>query len=109
MIERAKEFLPEGKWSHDGIFEAFSLMGDTSIDFLMLKGRTAFLSEYERYRMIKKDGLLQTEEIISASRLLRGANLGKAISMLRKAEFNHEVNSCEEAVILLQRYCADLT
>jgi hypothetical protein len=109
MIERAKELLPEQKWSLDGIFEAFSLMGDTSIDFLMLKGRTAFLSEYERYSMIMKNGLLPTKEIFSSNALLRGANLGKVIRKLKRAEFNHQVNSYEEAVILFHRYCDDLT
>jgi hypothetical protein len=108
IIERAKELLSGGKWSDDRIFEAFSLMGDISIDFMLLRGRPAFLSEYERYRIIKGRGLLTTEEIIEVSGL-GGSNLGKAINMLRKAEFIHQVTNREEAVNSLLSYCANLT
>ena len=109
LFERAKEILHEAKWSHDKIFKAFSIMGDTSIDFLIMKDRAAFLSEYERYCKIKKDSLLSTEEIISAGGLLRGANLGKAIRMLRKAQFTHQIRSRQEAINLLNCFCDDLT
>lgn len=101
LIEEADKLLPEGKWSQGDIFDAFSLMGDASIDFLTLKNATALLSEYDRYRRIKKDGLLPAEDIMNVSGL-RGSQLGGAIRMLRKAEFNRQINSREEALMLLQ-------
>lgn len=109
MFERAKEILHEVKWSHEKIFKAFSIMGDTSIDFLIMKNRAAFLSEYDRYCNIKKDSLLSTEEIICAGGLLRGANLGKAIGMLRRAQFTHQIRSRQEAINLLNCFYNNLT
>jgi hypothetical protein len=109
MIGRGNEFLAAGGWSHDNIFEAFYHMGETSVDFLLLKGRTELLSEYERYRMIMKYGLLPAEEIISFSGSLSGAEVGRVIKMVKKAEFNYRVSSREDATSLLHRYCNDLT
>lgn len=111
VIESVKAILPAGsmEWSRSEIFEAFSLLGDTSIDFLVLTDRTDLLPEYERYCRIINGGLLTAEEVISITGFTVGPNIGRSIKKIRKAEFNYEISSCREAVILLKKYAASLT
>jgi hypothetical protein len=106
-IKKGERILRGRSVSRAGLFEAFSLMGDASIDFLIVKGRTTLLPDYASFRTIMKKSLLSTEEIIVISGLAKGVNLGKAILSLKKAEFSHTIKTRSEAVNLLKKYSSD--
>lgn len=102
-IEKGERLLRGCRLSRAKLFEAFSLMGDASIDFLIIRGRITFLPEYESFRAIMKNSLMSTEEIIAITGLAGGVNLGKAIFRLKKAEFSHKIKTYSEAVDLLRK------
>lgn len=111
VLAKANELLPDanGNWSHDDIFEAFSLLGEASLDFLILRDKTSLLSEYERFCAIDKRCLLGSRKIMSACLLLRGASLGRAIKIIKKAQFNGQISTVREALELLAGLCNNLT
>jgi hypothetical protein len=76
-------------------------MGEASVDFLILQGRTQYLSEYERFLDITKKGLLSSVEIIKRTGISEGANLGKAIRMVKKAQFTNKIATAEDGVKFL--------
>ncbi len=106
-IQKVERLLRGRSVSRAGLFEAFSIMGDASIDFLIVKGRTTFLPDYESFRAIMKKSFLSTEEIIAISGLAKGVNLGKAILSLKKAEFSRKIKTYGEAVDLLKKCSSD--
>ena len=102
IISEGERLFPAGRWTHRTLFEAFALMGDASIDFLIVKGRHKLLVEYERYNSIIKNGILSTEEIIRESGLSEGIILGDLIMSLRRAEFEKRIGNREEALSLVK-------
>ena len=103
-IEKGQRLLLRRRPSRANLFEAFRLMGDASIDYLIVKGRTTLLYDYESFRNIMKNSLLATEEIIALSGIAEGVNLGKLILRLKRAEFCHRIRTYTEAVSLLRKY-----
>ncbi len=108
-VEKGGRILASGNWSNDSLFEAFCVMQDASVDLLLQKGRIALLSEYERYLTIMKNGLLPALEIILAANVKDGRELGKRIGLLRRAEFNRQICSKEDALLLLHGIQSNLT
>ncbi len=103
-IEKGKKLLQSPKPSRAELFDAFDLMGDATIDFLIVNGRTIFLKHYQIYRRIMKKSLLTTEEIIAKGGLAEGVNLGRAILGLKRAQFCHSIRTQSEAIHLLRDY-----
>ncbi|HEY9247299.1 MAG TPA: hypothetical protein VIO11_10675 [Candidatus Methanoperedens sp.] len=101
-VERGRLILSRGNWSADSLFEAFEAMQDAAVDFLLQKGRNELLSEYERYRTIKKKALLSTHEIVLATNVRGGHILGRMIRALRQAEFNRQISCKEDALLFLK-------
>ena len=106
-IQKGERLLRGRRLSRTNLFEAFSLMGDASIDFLIVNGRITFLADYESFGEIMKSSLLSTEEIIAVSGLSEGVNLGKTIFHLKEAEFSDKIRTFGEAVVLVRKYSRD--
>jgi len=103
-MDRGHRLLKGRSLSRAKLFEAFCLMGDASIDYLIVKGRTTLLQDYESFRAIMKKSFLTTEEIVSISGIAEGVNLGEAILRLKKAQFTRKIKTYGEAGDFLGKY-----
>ncbi len=103
VLESGRKLLQGRRPSRGKLFEAFSIMGDASVDYLIITGRTIFLRDYELFRTIMKKSLLTTKEIITISGLGEGINLGRAIAYLKRAEFCRKISTRDEAMDLARK------
>ncbi len=107
-IESGDQILTDGHWSYDSLFEAFSVMGEAAVDFLVIRRRKKLLSEYERFQSIMTKGILSPDEITSATGL-GGEALGRAIRILRRGQFRGGILSSADALLALKKYQSNLT
>lgn len=100
------------KLSHEGIekikkykrnlernlFDIFMKSQDASVDALILEGRMEFLKDYERFKKIRKKGILSSEEIIKTTGIKAGPELGQIILELKKAQFDGRVKTKKQGM-----------
>ena len=73
------------------MFDAFSEAKDALPDILILTGNVKLLKHAERFKEIWKKSFLTAEEIMKATGLKSGVELGKLIYRLKKMEFRKQV------------------
>lgn len=84
------------------LYEIFKLSGEASFDFLILNNLISFLPDLEKYNMIRKKGILASEEIIKITKKNKGRVLGQIIDYIKKAQFTGKVRSKREAIEYLR-------
>ncbi len=94
---RRKQFTKED------LYDIFSIAGDASAEFLIMENRIKYLDEFDRYRSLKKKGLLSTKEIIKYADVSEGKTLGYLIELLKKEEFAGKTTTKTDAIKLLDK------
>ncbi|MFA4829138.1 MAG: hypothetical protein WC855_06760 [Thermodesulfovibrionales bacterium] len=79
------------------MFDAFSEAKDALLDILILTGNVKLLKHAEQFKKIWKKSFLNAEEIMKASGLKSGVELGKLIYRLKKMEFEGKLKTKKEA------------
>jgi len=90
-----KEFK-EGK-----LFNFFMKSKGAVMDIIILKNRMDLIKEYIRFKNIWKKGMVSSLEVARIGKIKAGPRLGKLIAELKKAEFEREIKSKEEAIRLI--------
>ena len=80
------------------MFDAFSEAKDALPDILILTGNVKLLKHAERFKEIWKKSFLTAEEIMKATGLKSGVELGKLIYRLKKMEFESKLKTKKEAI-----------
>ncbi len=80
------------------MFDAFSGAKDALLDILILTGNIKLLKHAERFKKIWKKSFLNAEEIMKATGLKSGVELGKLIYRLKKMEFEGKIKTKKEAI-----------
>lgn len=88
------QFLP---LTASKMFDAFSGAKDALSDILILTGDVKLLKHAERFKKIWKKSFLNAEEIMKATGLKSGVELGKLIYRLKKMEFEGKLKTKKEA------------
>lgn len=88
------QFLP---LTSSKMFDAFSEAKDALLDILILTGNIKLLKHAERFKKIWKKSFLNAEEIMKATGLKSGVELGKLIYRLKKMQFEGKIKTKKEA------------
>lgn len=80
------------------MFDAFSEAKDALLDILILTGNIKLLKQAERFKKICKKSFLTAEEIMKATGLKSGVELGKLIYRLKKMQFEGKLKNKKETV-----------
>ena len=80
------------------MFDAFFEAKDALLDILILTGNVKLLKHAERFKKIWKKSFLTAEEIMKATGLKSGVELGKLIYRLKKMEFEGKLKTKKEAI-----------
>ena len=80
------------------MFDAFSETKDALFDILILTGNVKLLKHAERFKKIWKKSFLTAEEIMKATGLKSGVELGKLIYRLKKMQFEGKLKTKKEAI-----------
>ncbi|MBI5205448.1 MAG: CCA tRNA nucleotidyltransferase, partial [Nitrospirae bacterium] len=88
------QFLP---LTSSKMFDAFSEAKDALLDILILTGNIKLLKHAERFKKIWKKSFLTAEEIMKATGLKSGVELGKLIYRLKKMQFEEKLKTKKEA------------
>jgi Poly A polymerase head domain/Probable RNA and SrmB- binding site of polymerase A len=83
------------------LFDFFYETKESSVDVLIIEGRSDLLEDYERFVSIWKKGVIDSHEISRISKI-EGPVIGQLIKRTKKAEFQREINSKKEAVNLVK-------
>lgn len=80
------------------MFDAFFETKDALLDILILTGNVKLLKHAERFKKIWKKSFLTAEEIMKATGLKSGVELGKLIYRLKKMQFEGKLKTKKEAI-----------
>lgn len=80
------------------MFDAFFETKDALLDILILTGNVKLLKHAERFKKIWKKSFLTAEEIMKATGLKSGVELGKLIYRLKKMQFESKLKTKKEAI-----------
>jgi hypothetical protein len=72
-----------------------------AMDIIILMNRLDMIKEYIRFKSIWKKGMISSLEVARIGKIKAGPKLGKIIAELKKAEFEREIKSKEEAIRLI--------
>jgi len=97
-----------GELSNGVLFDLFLAAGDSSLDFLIIRGLTAYIPCLERWAKIMKDGTVTAAEIMEATGITEGELLGRMIAMVKREEFTGGVLS-KAGALALAKEIASLT
>ena len=103
-LERANNLYIKNqkKINKELLYEIFKLSGEASFDFLILNNLIRFLPDLEKYNMMRKKGVLTSEEIIKITKKNQGRDLGIIIDYIKKAQFTDKVRCKREAIEFLK-------
>lgn len=83
------------------LFNFFMKSKGAAMDIIILKNRMDLIKEYIRFKNIWKNGMISSLEVARIGEIKAGPRLGKVITELKKAEFEREIKSKEEAIRLI--------
>ena len=83
------------------LFDFFMKSKGAAMDIIILKDRMDLIKEYIRFKNIWKKGMISSLEVARIGKIKAGPRLGKVIAELKKAEFEREIKSKEEAIRLI--------
>lgn len=83
------------------LFNFFMKSKGAAMDVIILKDRMDLIKEYIRFKNIWKKGMISSLEVARIGKIKAGPRLGKVIAELKKAEFEREIKSKEEAIRLI--------
>jgi len=83
------------------LFNFFMRSKGAAMDIIIIKNRMDLIKEYIRFKNIWKKGMISSLEVARIGKIKAGPRLGKVIAELKKAEFEREIKSKEEAVRLI--------
>src|SRR4030042_1697542 len=83
------------------LFNFFKKSKGAAMDIIILKDRMDLIKEYIRFKNIWKKGMISSLEVARIGKIKAGPILGKVIAELKKAEFEREIKSKEEAIRLI--------
>jgi len=83
------------------LFNFFMKSKGAAMDIIILKDRMDLIKEYIRFKNIWKEGMISSLEVARIGKIKAGPRLGKVIAELKKAEFEREIKSKEEAIRLI--------
>ncbi len=83
------------------LFDFFMKSKGAAMDIIILKDRMDLIKEYIRFKNIWKKGMISSLEVARIGKIKAGPRLGKLIAELKKAEFEREIKSKEEAIRLI--------
>ena len=83
------------------LFNFFKKSKGAAMDIIILKDRMDLIKEYIRFKNIWKKGMISSLEVARIGKIKAGPRLGKVIAELKKAEFEREIKSKEEAIRLI--------
>ena len=83
------------------LFNFFMKSKGAAMDIIILKDRMDLIKEYIRFKNIWKKGMISSLEVARIGKIKAGPRLGKVIAELKKAEFEREIKSKEEAIRLI--------
>ena len=83
------------------LFDFFMKSKGAAMDIIILKDRMDLIKEYIRFKNIWKNGMISSLEVARIGKIKAGPRLGKVIAELKKAEFEREIKSKEEAIRLI--------
>jgi len=83
------------------LFNFFMKSKGAAMDIIILKDRMDLIKEYIRFKNIWKRGMISSLEVARIGKIKAGPRLGKVIAELKKAEFEREIKSKEEAIRLI--------
>jgi len=83
------------------LFDFFMKSKGAAMDIIILKDRMDLIKEYIRFKNIWKKGMISSLEVARIGKIKAGPRLGKVIAELKKAEFEREIKSEEEAIRLI--------
>jgi hypothetical protein len=83
------------------LFDFFMKSKEAAIDIIILMNRLDMIKEYVRFKNIWKKGMISSLEVARIGKIKAGPRLGKVIAELKKAEFEREIKSKEEAIRLI--------
>ena len=83
------------------LFNFFMKSKGAAMDIIILKDRMDLIKEYIRFKNIWKNGMISSLEVARIGKIKAGPRLGKVIAELKKAEFEREIKSEEEAIRLI--------
>ena len=83
------------------LFNFFMKSKGAAVDIIILKDRMDLIKEYIRFKNIWKKGMISSLEVARIGKIKAGPRLGKVIAELKKAEFEREIKSKEEAIRLI--------
>ena len=83
------------------LFNFFMKSKGAAMDIIILKDRMDLIKEYIRFKNIWKKGMISSLEVARIGKIKAGPILGKVIAELKKAEFEREIKSKEEAIRLI--------
>jgi tRNA nucleotidyltransferase/poly(A) polymerase len=79
------------------LFNFFMKSKEAAIDIIILKDRMDLLKEYIRFKNIWKRGIISSLEVARIGKIKKGPELGRVIIETKKAEFNREITTKEDA------------
>lgn len=79
------------------LFNFFMKSKGAAMDIIILKDRLDLIKEYIRFKNIWKKGIISSLEVARIGKIKAGPKLGRAIIELKKAEFDREIKTMEEA------------
>ncbi|MFH1703479.1 MAG: hypothetical protein ABIB41_08650, partial [Nitrospirota bacterium] len=83
------------------LFDFFMKSKEAAMDIIILKDRMDLIKEYIRFKNIWKNGMISSLEVARIGKIKAGPRLGKVITEIKKAEFEREIKSKEEAIRLI--------
>jgi len=83
------------------LFNFFMKSKGAAMDIIVIKNRMDLIKEYIRFKNIWKKGMISSLEVARIGKIKAGPRLGKVIAELKKAEFEREIKSKEEAIRLI--------
>jgi tRNA nucleotidyltransferase/poly(A) polymerase len=86
----------------EDLFDMFIATRDAVIDVLILSNRMDLLSDYRRFLRIRRNGFVNSQEIVDISGMKPGARLGETILTIKKAQFTQKIISKKQALSLIK-------
>jgi tRNA nucleotidyltransferase/poly(A) polymerase len=83
------------------LFNFFMKSKGAAMDIIIIKNRMDLIKEYVKFKNIWKKGMVSSLEVARIGKIKAGPRLGKVIAELKKAEFEREIKSKEEAIRLI--------
>lgn len=107
-VEKASDIIKIKGEKREVLFNAFKIVGDASLDFLITNNLLKKLPDLRRFKKLQKKALLSVPEIMNIIGNDKGLILGKAKEFIIKAEFTGKIRTKKEAIEALKIKFQDL-